>query len=55
MCPVTALPGSHAGATRRHLLAVWNPVIAPDAMEQHLRVLQDAARRVWTFTSIATQ
>jgi hypothetical protein len=30
---------------RRHLLAVWNPVLGADAMEQHLRVLQDAARR----------
>ena len=32
-------------AARRHLLAVWNPVVGADAMEQHLRVLQDAARR----------
>ena len=30
---------------RRHLLAVWNPVVGADAMEQHLRVLQDAAGR----------
>lgn len=30
---------------RRHLLAVWNPVVGADAMEQHLRVLQDAARK----------
>jgi hypothetical protein len=30
---------------RRHLVAVWNPVFAPDAMEQHIRVLQDAARK----------
>jgi hypothetical protein len=30
---------------RRHLLAVWNPVLAPDAMEQHIRVLRDAARK----------
>jgi hypothetical protein len=30
---------------RRHPLAVWNPVLAPSAMEQHIRVLQDAARK----------
>jgi hypothetical protein len=30
---------------RRHLVAVWNPVFAPSAMEQHIRVLQDAARK----------
>ena len=37
--PVVSAP------VRRHLLAVWNPVLGADAMEQHLRVLQDAARR----------
>jgi hypothetical protein len=33
---------SPAVPARRHLLAVWNPVLASDAMEQHIRVLQDA-------------
>jgi hypothetical protein len=31
--------------SRRHLLAVWNPVVGADVMEQHLRMLQDAARK----------
>jgi hypothetical protein len=30
---------------RRHLLAVANPLLAPSAMEQHIRVLRDAARK----------
>ena len=38
---VSAVPAP----ARRHLLAVWNPVVGADAMEQHLRVLQDAARK----------
>jgi hypothetical protein len=36
---------STQSSARRHLVAVWNPVIASDAMEQHIRVLQDAARK----------
>jgi hypothetical protein len=39
---VSAVPAP----ARRHLLAVWNPVVGADAMEQHLRVPQDAARIV---------
>lgn len=39
----TTRPDSESA--RRHLLAVWNPVLAPDAMEQHIRVRQDAARK----------
>lgn len=30
--------------TRHHLLAVWNPTYGRDAMESHLRVLQQAVR-----------
>ena len=29
----------------RHLLTVWNPSYADDAMDEHLRVLLDWARR----------
>jgi hypothetical protein len=36
---------STQSSARRHLVAVWNPVLASDAMEQHIRVLQDAARK----------
>lgn len=38
---MTATPSS---LPRHHLLTVWSPVVGPNAMEQHLRVLQDAAR-----------
>jgi hypothetical protein len=34
-----------AAAQHRHLLAVWSPIVDANAMEQHLRILQDAARQ----------
>lgn len=38
-------PRAGAAAPRHHLLAVWNPTYASDAMEAHLGVLLDLARR----------
>ena len=45
MVATTAGAQPTSAPPRRHLLAVWNPVLAPDAMEQHIRVLRDAARK----------
>jgi hypothetical protein len=45
MVVATAAAQPEPTRPRRHLLAVWNPVLASDAMEQHIRVLQDAAQK----------
>lgn len=34
-----------AAVKHRHLLTVWSPIVDANAMEQHLRILQDAARQ----------
>lgn len=46
MVASTATTDPESVTPRRHLLAVWNPVLASDAMEQHIRMLQDAARKL---------
>src|SRR4051794_7171028 len=38
---ISVLPGKNSEMTERHLLGVWNPSYAGDAMDAHLRVLLD--------------